>query len=224
MLKPYYEIPNGRLYHGACEDIMSEIETVDLILTDPPYGIGASTSTFFRKGKQTGKSLAVSGLRYEDSKWDTNRPSKDIFIAMQSISKNQLIFGGNYFSDYLKPSSCWIVWDKDNGDNRYSDCELGWGSFDLGIRKFKWRWHGFLKEAPETRYHPTQKPVGLFMLILDKYSKETDLILDPFIGSSTTAIACEHLNRRWIGIEISKEYCKIAKQRITREIQQTKMF
>ncbi len=87
-----------------------------------------------------------------------------------------------------------------------------------------WRWNGMFKECPEERYHPTQKPLGLFIIILEKYSTGKDRILDTHLGSGTTAIACERLNRRWVGIEISEKYCEIAAKRITKERQQLKLF
>ena len=217
MIKPYYETENGRLYCGDCLEIMSKLEQVDLVLTDPPYGIKA-----YFNGTMGGGVLAKQS-KYKATTWDNSIPEKKIFDFVIAKSKNQIIFGGNYFIEYLKNSPCWLVWNKDNGNNNFADCELAWTSFKTSVRIIKWRWQGMLKEAPETRYHPTQKPVGLFSWILDKYSNPNDLILDCFAGSGTTAIACEHLNRKWIGIEISEEYCEIAAKRIEQELQQTKL-
>lgn len=110
-----------------------------------------------------------------------------------------------------------IVWDKVNGKNDFADCELAWTSFDSAVRKFEFKWHGMLQEDmkhKEKRYHPTQKPVKLFMQIIEKYSQPTDLILDPFLGSGTTAIACQKTGRHWIGIEREAAYCEIARKRI----------
>jgi len=137
------------------------------------------------------------------------------------ISKNQIIFGGNYYGSVLGDTNCYIVWDKDNGDNDFADCELAWTSFKSAVRKFKWRWNGMLQEDmkyKEARFHPTQKPVELMKWILGKYSEPTDLILDPFLGSGTTAVAAKQLHRRYIGIEISPKYCEIAKQRLGQEV------
>jgi len=136
---------------------------------------------------------------------------------MFRVSKNQIIFGGNYFIEYLKNSPCWIFWDKDNQESFFADGELAWTSFKTRTRKFKWRWFGMLQEDmknKEFREHPTQKPVELMKWILLNYSKENDLILDPFLGSGTTAVACQNLHRNFIGIEISPEYCEIAKSRL----------
>lgn len=217
-MKPFYETRLGQLFHADCLDILRpKLETVDLILTDPPYG---TDFDYYSKGR--GGCLAEQ-KDYGSQDWNKTRPDKIIFDEMRRISKHQIIFGGNLFSDYLPPSTSWIVWDKDNSGN-WGDCELAWTSHIKSIRKFKWRWNGFLKEAPEKRYHPTQKPVGLFMLILNQYSDPEDLILDPFAGSGTLGIACERLNRKYILIEISEAYCEISKQRIKNEIAQRKMF
>jgi DNA modification methylase len=224
VISPYYETKLGKLYHCDCLEIMPDLEPVTLALVDPPYGIGASTANFFRNGSQTGKSLAPSGANYKHYDWDNEPPSQEYFNLLFDISANQIIFGGNYFINFLKATSCFLVWDKDNGNNSYADCEIAWTSFKTATRLIKWRWHGFLKEAPETRYHPTQKPVGLFAWIIDKYSKPNDTILDTHLGSGTTAIACERLNRRWIGIEREEEYCEIAAKRINNETMQLKLF
>ena len=216
-MKEYYKTDNGVLYHGDCLEIMSELEPVDLVLTDPPYGIKA-----YSTGVMGGGVLAKQS-KYKATTWDNSIPDKKIFDLVIAKSKNQIIFGGNYFVEYLKNSSCWLVWNKDNGNNNFADCELAWTSFKTATRIIKWRWQGMLKEAPETRYHPTQKPVGLFAWILDKYSKPTDTILDCFLGSGTTAIACERLNLKWIGIEKEEKYCEIAVKRIKQEVSQRKL-
>ena len=159
--------------------------------------------------------------------WDNKIPGIGEFYEMKKISKNQIIFGGNYFTQHLYASPCWIVWDKLNGSNDFADCELAWTSFPTAVRKYVWRWQGMIQEKKgqykELRVHPNQKPAGLFVAILRGYSAKNELTLDPYLGSGTTAIACERLNRRWIGIEISKEYCDIAVDRIKKETAQFKL-
>ena len=217
----YYRTDLGVLYHGDCLEIMPMLEPVDLVLTDPPYGIGVA-----KHGTVGGENLAPV-KNYGIQTWDKQRPSKVFFDFLMASSKHQIIWGGNYFADFFKPSPCWIVWNKDNTGN-FADCELAYTSFNTATRLVKWRWNGFLQEAggrdKEVRYHPTQKPVGLFVWILDRYSKLQNKILDPMIGSGTTAIACERLNRHWIGIEIEEKYCEIAAKRIEKENQQLKLF
>ena len=220
-MKPYYETELGKLYHGDCLEIMPHLEPVDLVLTDPPYGLNIA-----KNGTVGGGKLAPV-RNYGFQSWDKKRPEKPFFNLLIKYSKNQIIFGGNYFADLLNPSPCWLVWDKDNTGN-FADCELAWTSFTTATRIIKYRWNGFLQEVGgrdrEVRYHPTQKPVGLFMWILDRYSKNNNIILDSMLGSGTTAVACERLNRRWIGIEIEEKYCEIAAKRIEQEHKQLKLF
>jgi site-specific DNA-methyltransferase (adenine-specific) len=146
---------------------------------------------------------------------------------MIRISKNQIIFGGNYFIEHLTNSSCWIVWDKDNAESFFADCELAWTSFNTAVIKFKFRWFGMLQEDmknKEERFHPTQKPVALFKWIIANYSEENNLIFDPFMGSGTTGVACGMLGRKFIGCEISENYYKIAEARIKASYNQTRLF
>lgn len=210
------------IIEGDCLEVMKSIadKSVDLILTDPPYGINIGSSTGGAKpfGKNRGtKSIAPKSYRGFN---DTKPPSKDYFTEMMRISKNQIIFGGNYFIENLYASPCWIVWDKDNSGN-FADCELAWTSFKTGVKKYRYRWNGMLQEDmknKEVRIHPTQKPRVLFKKIIVDYSKEGDTILDPFLGSGTTAVACKELGRKYIGIEIDPEYCKIAEQRLLQDV------
>jgi len=198
----------NKIYNMNCLEGLKQLDdnSVDLIVTDPPYGINICSN-----GKVGGGKLAEV-KDYGVQEWDKSIPSEEIFKEMFRVAKNLIIFGGNYMTKYLPPSSCWIVWDKDNTGN-FADCELAWTSFNTAVRKFKWRWNGMLQERmnwKENRLHPTQKPIPLFRWILENYSKEGDLILDPFLGSGTTTTACKQLNRKFIGFEISKEYCDIA--------------
>lgn len=202
---------------GDCLEIMKHIPdgAVDLVLTDPPYGIGESNEKNMSRGNW------ANPTDYGYYNWDKERMSLSQCKMLMAVSKNQIIFGGNYFIDYLYPTPCWIVWDKDNGKSDFADCELAWGSFDSTVRKFKWRWQGMLQEKmgkqKEFRVHSTQKPLALMRWIVEKYSAPNQLILDPFLGSGTTAVACKQLGRRFIGIEINPDYCKIAEDRLRQE-------
>lgn len=191
---------------GDCIELMRDYQDdhFDLILTDPPYGIGVCKNS----GKMGGDVLAKN-TDYGTCTWDTKRPDKEYFDEMIRISKNQIIFGGNYFIDYLYPTSCWIVWNKENGNNNFADCELAWTSFLTAVRLFTFRWHGMLQgnmKKKEKRIHPTQKPVPLFTWIIEKYTKEGDSICDPFLGSGTTLEACRLTNRNCVGFEISDKW------------------
>lgn len=174
----------------------------DLVLTDPPYGVS------IWKNGVSGNGLCAPKTKFGPVGWDKKRICEEYFIEMMRISKNQIIFGGNYYTDYLYPSPCWIIWDKEINGN-FADCEMAWTSFKTATRLHKHRWNGMLQEDmahKEKRIHPTQKPVPLFMWILEKYSKEGDLICDPFLGSGTTLEACRKTNRNCIGFEISDEW------------------
>jgi len=185
---------------------------IDLVLTDPPYGIGEAA------GKNKRRSKLAIAKDYGDSDWDDEPIGADKIAELMRVGKNQVIFGGNYFE--LPPSPCWIVWDKNNSGD-FADCELAWTSFESAVRKFKWTWNGMIQEnmkQKEIRHHPTQKPVDLMRWILENYSKEGDLICDPFMGSWTTARACKDLGRDFIGFELSEDYCKVGEERLRQEV------
>ena len=156
------------------------------------------------------------------------RPAKEVFNIILSISKNAIIFGGNYFADLLPLSTHWIFWDKKGNikfKNPYSDGELIWTSYKYKrTKKYVCIQQGFIREDKSKRVHPTQKPIFLIVFLLRDYSNENDLVLDPFLGSGTTAVVCEQLNRRWVAVEISEEYCKIAIKRIEDAIKQPSLF
>lgn len=210
------------VYLGDCLEVMKDIpdKSIDLVLTDPPYGIGECGAKNHSRG-----GIAKS-KKYTPKDWDFEKPTSIIFDELRRISKNQIIFGGNYFADMLPASSCWLVWDKDNGDTDFADCELCWTSFKSAVRKFKFRWNGMLQEDmkhKEVREHPTQKPVKLIEQIINKYSDEGMTIFDPFLGSGTTAVACINTGRNFIGIEKDEEYFNIAQKRV-KEAQGQKRF
>jgi len=213
----------NQIINSDCIDVMREMpdKCVDLVLTDPPYGIGEA------RNDNESRSCLAQSKDYGCLSWDDSIPSYDHFKEIIRISKNQIIFGGNYFIDRLSNSPCWIVWDKDNGLNDFADCELAWTSFKTAVRRFKYRWQGMLQEnmrEKEKRIHPTQKPVALFEWILKLYSKPGDIILDPFLGSGTTVAACINLERQYIGIEISPDYVLASQQRIKKATEQRRLF
>lgn len=222
-MNPYYQDEYVTIYNADAFDLMREMVTysISLIVTDPPYGINADKKQKKRAGTQGGKSKAIC-KDYGDETWDQEPIDKKYFYEMFRVSLNQIIFGGNFYTSYLNNSGCWLVWDKDNGGNRYADCELAWTSFhSKTVRKFRWKWHGMLQEdmsRKETRVHPTQKPIPVMKWILANYSQLEDIIFDPFMGSGTTLIAAKELGRRAIGADISKKYCDIAIKRLKQDV------
>lgn len=210
MIEPYYQEEGIKIYNGDCIEVMKQIpnESIDLVLTDPPYGIAAD------KGVGGG---IQKGRKYEDN-WDV-RPTKDYFDEMLRISKQAIIFGGQCFTDLLPQNNHWIVWDKTGQikfDNPYSGAELAWTNIKKNtIKKYVCIQAGFIGQEKD-RWHPTQKPVAVMKAILRDYDYK--VILDPFLGSGTTLVACKELNRQGIGIEISQKYCDITIRRLKNTI------
>jgi len=222
-MTPYYETELGKLYHGDCLQIMPELEPVDLVLTDPPYGFGQN---IVNRGDCPA---------YKDSyEWNDKPPPDCYFEHLIENFSNLIIFGGNYFPVlWNKPCRGFIFWDKIQCSKNHADGELVWTSFDRNAKQYKfcfsgnrYGWEGRINGVgkPSNRVHPTQKPTGLIVEILKDYSEQSDVTLDPMIGSGTTAIACERLKRKWIGIEIEEKYCEIAAKRIEQERKQLKLF
>ena len=204
-------LPNDiDLRRGDCLELMKEIpdKSIDLILTDPPYGKKAD--------KGTNGFGAAKNRRYKGG-WDSSRPCAEIFEEMFRISKNIICFGGNYFSDMLPPSNCWIFWDK-KGDtafqNPFADGELIYTTFKKPVKRIVFRQQGFITDSKDKRLHPTQKPSELVALLIEQYSKPGDIICDPFMGSGTTGIACVNTGRRFVGMELDQGYFDIAAKRI----------
>jgi site-specific DNA-methyltransferase (adenine-specific) len=195
----------------------------DLAIVDPPYGIGEDGGDKQRNFKSK-KCPKGTNKHYTKKNWDNSKPNADYFIELKRVSKNQIIWGGNYFVDYLDSSMGWIFWDKKNGESDFSDGELAYTSFNKGLRKFEWLWAGFQKQRPETRIHPTQKPVALYKWILHKYAKEGDKILDTHLGSGSIAIACHDYKFDLTACELDKEYFDKAMQRINNHTAQQKLF
>ena len=187
----------------------------DLAIVDPPYGIGASGMTM-----GSGKNKKYN----KDKKWDNATPDLGYFIELQRVSKNQIIWGGNYFTDKLNPSRCYVFWDKGiNGDCDFADGELAWCSFDKVLRVAPIRYKGFLG-ADKVRIHPTQKPVKLYEWLLINYAKEGDKILDTHLGSGSIAISCHNLHFDLTACELDKDYFDAAMKRISDHKKQQRLF
>lgn len=199
----------NKIICGDCLKVMKHIPdgAVDLVLTDPPYGIGISGQKL-----SIGKNSKHDRKYHKDYDWDNDIPSKECFDKMIEMSSNQIIWGGNYFIKNLQEShKCWIYWHKGQDGLTMSDGELAYTSFDSPQRRVLFNRAEILKDGS---CHPTQKPLALMRWCIEKYSDPNDLILDPFLGSGTTAVACKQLGRRYIGIEINPSYCKIAEDRL----------
>ena len=178
----------------------------ELAIVDPPYGIGINSSG--RLGNYGGKNKI----------WDNETPNQEYFKELVRVSKNQIIWGGNYF--YLKPTRCFLIWDKQQPQNvSFASCELAWTSFNQSAKTFYMR----PQNADNIRIHPTQKPVQVMRWSVTA-TKTNGIILDPFMGSGTTGVACVQLGRKFIGIEIEETYFDIACERIAAAERQPDFF
>lgn len=213
--KPYYDDGKGIvIYNADCRDILPDLPKVDLVLTDPPYGINRDKGF----GGFGGFGKPIARIRYENDNWDSERPSKDIFKIIIDKSSNALIFGGNFFADLLPQGKHWIVWDKLNTMPTFGDCELIWTNVNRNsVKKKTVEYNGLIGKEPQ-RGHPTQKPIKLLLSLVQDYSEIENIILDPFMGSGTTLRAAKDLGRKCIGIEIEEKYCEIAAKRLQQEV------
>ena len=207
------EFELNKIYCMDCLEGLKKIpdNSVDLIVTDPPYGLDI-TKTGFIGGENLAKVRD-----YGISNWDLKIPSDEIFHHMFRVSENQVIFGGNYFLDFLGKTKCIVTWDKGRRGLNFADCEIIWTSFNKPSRIINHIWDGMRQEnmsRKEKRYHPTQKPVPVMRRLIEWFSEEKNIILDPFMGSGTTAVACKQLNRNFLGFEINQKYVDIANRRL----------
>jgi DNA modification methylase len=205
---PYYQDEAVCIYHGDCREVLPFLPKTDLLLTDPPYGIGEA-----RKRNASRSKLAVS-RDYGQSDWDDEPPPRWLLEAAMDRTKYHILWGGNYFG--LPAASCWLIWDKDNGETDFADCEMAWTNLQKAVRRLRYRWHGMLQEPgcrKEVRVHPTQKPEAVMRWALMQAPDGCN-VLDPFMGSGTTLVAAKRLGRKAIGIERERKYCDLAIERL----------
>tara|TARA_R100000152_G_C6777121_1_gene206759 strand:+ start:733 stop:1380 length:648 start_codon:yes stop_codon:yes gene_type:complete len=205
-------------------ELMSRYEDnhFDLAIVDPPYGINMSKYLAITKPSRPNSYFYKQ--KHKTKEWDNVIPAKKYFNELFRVSKNQIIWGGNYFTDFLKPTNSWIFWDKINGEgSTFSDGELAWNSFKKALRKFTVSTHHGTRGGKD-RIHPTQKPVKLYEWLLMNYAKEGDKILDTHLGSGSIAIACHNLGFDLTACEIDKEYYEAAMKRIEQHKQQKRLF
>jgi len=202
---------NITIHQMDCLEAMKDMEdnAFDLAIVDPPYGIGEDGGKARTRG-----SKKTNGVK---KGWDNNRPDKDFFNELKRVSKNQIIWGGNYFADLLPASRCWIYWQKNMGGD-FADGELAWTSFDKVLKQYTKRSETF------NRHHPTQKPVKLYEWLLMNYAKEGDKILDTHLGSGSHALACWNLNFDLTAYELDPDYFEATAKRIEKHTRQIQMF
>ena len=215
------QIGDCRLLLGDCLPVMRQLPNVGAVLTDPPYGIGVDRSMAAVSGTQYGAAKAKKG-QYVASGWDDEPLTLEGAQRWAALAKKAIVWGGNYVA--FPASTCWLVWDKQNGTNAFADCELAWSNLDKPVRKFTWMWNGMLRQGGEERNgHPTQKPLALMAWCLT-HAPDAKTVLDPFMGSGTTGVACAQSGRAFTGIERERKYFDIACERIERAYAQGKLF
>lgn len=221
------------LYNADCMDILRELpyKAFDLAIVDPPYFDGPNKLGYYGTSKS---SKGVKRPFYEAKHWVV--PEADYFKELQRVSKNQIIWGCNYFRHPFGPGR--IVWDKVNGRSSFSDCEIAYCSMIDTVRMFSFMWNGMCqgksvsegriqqgnKTLNEVRIHPTQKPVALYKWLLANYAKPGDKILDTHLGSGSIRIACHDLGFEMTGIELDSDYYEAAKRRLEWHQMQQKLF
>ena len=218
--KPYYDDGQITIYHGDCREILPSLGPVDLLLTDPPYGLGLDM--VLKHGTN------ANGSIHQASAWNNTIPSQLCFDLMYDQSNAQIIWGCNYFGGSIRDVGR-MVHDKQlaiaGTALRWSEADIASCSFQRRITMFRYRWNGNVQgktinwknEGPDARQHPTQKPLALMMWCIEQ-APMSQTILDPFMGSGTTLRAAKDLGRRAIGIEIEERYCEIAVKRLAQQV------
>ena len=219
--------------HEDCMDVMKRYPDnyFDLAIVDPPYFSGPEKREYY--GRKVSP-IGVNRLYGKTSEWKI--PNRDYFDELFRVSKNQIIWGVNYFDYSFGPGR--IVWDKVNGKSSFSDCEIAYCSLHDSIRLFRYMWNGMMqgksiseghiqqgnKALNEVRIHPTQKPISLYLWLLQTYAKEGDKILDTHVGSASSLIACQELGFEYVGCELDRDIFNLAKQRLNDYEKQIKLF
>ncbi len=222
MMKPTEIIGNCHLYLGDCREILPSLPKVDLVLTDPPYGIGAD------KGKKMASSFngskVIESAYTPENDWDDVRPESEIIISVVEKGLSAVVWGGNYFADYLPATGRWLWWDKCQTMPSFGDGELAWTNFKQTTpKKFTYANNKIFADRVE-RHHPTQKPIQLIEWCIDLAPKNTLTVADPFAGSGTTGVACVRMGKTFYGIEREPKYFDIACKRIEQAYAQARLF
>ena len=214
-------IGDATLYLGDCLEILPTLPKVDAVVTDPPYGLSIDKQMAASSGTKSGAMKARKG-DYIATGWDDQPMSREVADILMAISDVQIFWGGNYYG--MPASQCWLVWDKQVNGN-FADCELAWTNMKKPVRRFQWMWNGMLRQGGEERNgHPTQKPLALMEWCIEQCNNKPETVLDPFMGSGTTGVACANLGRKFIGIEIEPKYFDMACERIENAQRQVRLF
>lgn len=221
MIRPYYEQDGITIYLGDCRDILPKLDKVDLVLTDPPYGIGLDM--ILAHGTYENR------IHNDDTDWNEQIPSKECFDLLYEKSNAQIIWGCNYFGSCIRDVGR-IIHDKcleiKGTKLKYSEADIASCSLQKRVTIFRYKWNGNCQGSTinwnntglDARVHPTQKPIALMDYCILEYSKPSQIVLDSFMGSGTTLVSAKKLGRKCIGIEISEKYCEIAVKRLQQTV------
>jgi len=214
IIQPYYEEPGIIIYHGDCRDILSHLPKVDLVLTDPPYGINYNREVEPQSKHVFSHRSQLSVVAFDDEPFDP--------VPFLSIGRGRIFWGANCYASRLPDSPKWLSWDKVTRNAlklRIAEIELAWTDCVGRSQCFRYLWSGSYRAGEHREYyHPTQKPVLLMRWCMELPGVPIGTILDPFMGSGTTLVAAKQLGRKAIGIEIEKKYCDIAIDRLKQEV------
>ena len=199
-MKPYYQDSAVTIYHGDCREVVPTLGRFDLLLTDPPYGIG---------DRMQGGTWGAKAKYADFREWDV-APEQAVFLEIVGKAGKAIVWGGNYFQ--LPPSRCWLVWDKQNAVPTMADCEMAWSNLDRPAKRLS------LPVGVHHFGHPTEKPETLFAWCIQQAGEGVETILDPFAGSGTTGRAAKDLGRKAVLIEREEKYCEIAARRMGQEV------
>lgn len=200
------------LYQADMLELLPTLGEFDACVTDPPYGIGENHK------KVASRVNMATPKDYGEFYWDAQPASKHQIELFCKASSWQIVFGGNYFD--FPPTSCWLVWDKQNGESDFADCELAWTNMRKAVRRIYWRWNGMIRKGDDIREHPTQKPTGVMEWCIDQLPDDVLTIVDPFMGSGTTGVAAIKKGKQFTGIEREASYFDIACRRISEALKQ----
>ena len=201
-------------YNRDCLEAMKEMDdnAFELAIVDPPFGLNIT---------KIWGSEANGYKQWDKKEWDAVIPSAEYFSELLRVSKNQIIWGGNYFTEHLPPTMCWLIWDKGQRDFSMADGEMAWASFNKAMRMFT---YARANANAEGRIHPTQKPVALYKWLLQNYAKQGDKILDTHLGSGSSRIACYDLGFDFTGYELDADYFQAQEERFARHTAQERLF
>ena len=210
-------VPSNKVYLEDCTEALKRFSDghFDIAVVDPPYGIGANKMQL-----GNGKRKIYRG----EADWDSAIPTAEYWAELFRVSKNQIVWGGNYMTEYLKPTSAWLFWDKGTGENDFADGELAWTSYNGALRKITKSWVGANAKDGLERIHPTQKPIYLYDWIFNRFAKDGNLILDTHVGSGSSRIAAHKHKLDFVGFEIDKGYYEAQEKRFNAVISQQTLF